>query len=151
MLPWESSTSFSVSSLSGMNSVNLYSTTPLIFKPWITPTWPLHNQHPPPQNPTTMKKMILMHRETGGLLQPISIHRQRGSAVIYMLMVLVENGARAGGHAVLLVKEAFEGSQRGTYNHFVWKTICWTSSGPTSRSIYTVLNQTCPLDAPSLL
>ncbi len=90
---------------------------PLIFKPRIKPTWPLHNQQPPPHNPTTMNKMILIHREAGGLLQPISIHRRRGSAVIYMLMVLVENGARAGGHAVFRVKEVFKGLQRSTYKH----------------------------------
>lgn len=98
-----------------------------------------------------MKKMILMHREDGGLVQPISTHRRRGSAVIYMLMVLVKAmraGPGQGGHAVLLVDEVFEGLQLHTYNHSVWKTICWSSSGPASRSIYTLLNQTCLLDAP---
>ena len=39
-------------------------------------------------------------------------------------------------------------AQHSRYNPMVWKTICWSSSGPTSRSIYTLLNQTCLLDAP---
>lgn len=93
-----------------------------------------------------------MHREAGGLVQPISTHRRRGlSCHLHANGVSGgdENGAGAGGHAVLLVEEVFEGAaQHSTYNPSVWKTICWSSSGPASRSIYTLLNQTRLLDTP---
>lgn len=101
--PCGSSSSFTAASLSIRGGASLYTTQqPLIFIPRIKPTWPLQNQHPPPHNPTTMTKMILMHREAGGLVQPISTHRRRGSAVIYMLMVLVETRRTGPGQGATL-------------------------------------------------
>lgn len=36
-------------------------------------------------------------------------------------------------------------AQPSRHNPAVWKTICWSSSSPASRCIYTLLNQTCLL------
>lgn len=92
-------------------------------------TWPLHNQHPPPHNPTTMKKMILVHREAGGLVQPISTHRRRGSAVIYMLMVSVEAMEMGPGQGATLwctLRMFLRVHSAAQTNPVVWKP----SAGP---------------------
>lgn len=55
---------------------------------WSHPDLSAARSHPS-YNPTTMDKTILMQREARGLVQPITCS-QRGSAVIYMLMLLLE-------------------------------------------------------------
>lgn len=117
--------------------------------------------HTHTHNPTTMHKTILMHREARGLAQPITC-RRRGSAVIYMLMVLLEGmktgpGGSAGGGAVGPCWDASWGGFRGTaaqsraYNQWAWKPICWSSSGPPSPFTRCLIGRagcTLPLSPP---
>jgi len=100
-----------------------------------------------------MRKIILIHRETGGLEQPISTHRRRGSAVIYMLMVWRrwEWGRGRGPRCVASWGVFFERLWCGTVQqiqHHGVKTICWSSSGPARSSVCALLNQAWLLHAP---
>lgn len=65
------------------------------------------------------------------------------------------DGKKAGAGGVVVpvspVEELFGGlwwTRCSRSNPVMRKTICWSSSGPVSRSIYTLLNQMCLFDAP---
>lgn len=96
-----------------------------------------------------MNKTILMHREGGGLVQPIS-RRPRGSAVIYMLMLLLE-GMKTGQGVTLCCQWRRFSRDRSTVRgvqpasletHLL--VLIWST-----KSIYTLLNQMCRMPAPA--
>lgn len=101
----------------------------------------------PSYNPTTMYKIILMHREASGPVQPITC-RQRGSAVIYMLMVLLE-GMKTGQGAMLCCQLRRFSREHGTVQSIQAASVethllvlIWST-----KSIYTLLNRTCRMHA----
>lgn len=71
-----------------------------------------------------------MHREGNGFAAANQLHRQRGSLVIYMLMVLAE-AMRTGQGAERRCQQR-RIRRTGTDNHWVWRTICCSSAGPVS-------------------
>lgn len=102
----------------------------------------------PSYNPTTMDKTILMHREARGPAQPLTC-RQRGSAVIYMLMVLLE-GVKTGQGGMLCCQLRGFLREHGTVQSIRAASVeahllvlIWST-----KSIYTLLNQTCRMHAP---
>lgn len=102
----------------------------------------------PSYNPTTMDKTILTHREARGPVQPITC-RQRGSAVIYMLMVLLE-GMKTGQGAMLCCQLRRVLKEHGTVQNIQAASVethllvlIWST-----KSIYMLLNQTCRMRAP---
>lgn len=68
---------------------------------------------------------------------------RRGSAVIYMLMALVEAmRTRQGATLCCQLRRAWRDRSASQTTTGCGKTICWSSSGAASEAIYTLLNQT---------